>query len=433
MKKYLFIIGMTAVMFAACSSNDELLTQKVADEEAVDEENMSYEHLMGTTPIEFAGVDVGVLVDITVEEETRGTAAATIPENQQLGIFCLSYKKLDDALGESFLNWADGATYKTLNRWQDNAKAHIENLTSGGHGVMCWDDRNTPHYYPKLDYFAYQFAAYQPYTDIIQCKGSTITAWIPIDGDDDIMYAVSEGPRNGVVTDELAAYAYGNHYFSEVAEDGEITADHKPYFSFSHLLSKLVFNVKLKDGASTSGHTFRVDSISIRNLVNIARVTVATKDGSSSIANGLINCFGDINSSSIPDDVRANLQERGVTTGKTNFWLREKDGSSIRDLMEGNAYKYELTNSFKTIGGGIFIPTSSGTLKLDVFLCNEDGHLSTSSSPITVNVPTGGWQKGKYYNINITLTPPKYFMDDTRGKVSQWEGGADVENIDVEF
>jgi len=432
MKKYYFIIGIAAAMFAACSSSEDVLTKNT--QEPIDA-NMTREQLMGNIPIEFAGVDTGVKVDVEIEEETRGATTA-VPENQQLGIFCLSYKKLvgDDVLGPSYLNWEDDATYKTLNKWQDNGKGHIGYLNNSSLGVLYWDDRDTPHYYPKSDYFAYQFAAYQPYTDIIVSKKSTIYAWIVLDGDDDVMHAFSKGPRNGVVDDELAAYAYGNHYFSEVVGPqgtNEITPDHKPYFSFSHLLTKLVFNVKLKDGAATSGRTFRVDSISIRNLVNIARLTVATKDGTNSLKGGTLSCFGDVNSSSVAD-VKDILQARGIT-GRSNFWLREEDGSSIRDLKEGNAYKYELSTTAKPIGHGIFIPASSGTLKLDVFLCDQDGYRSTSQYPITVNVPEGGWKAGKYYNLNITLTPPKYFMDDTRGQINEWDGGATVDEIEAEF
>ena len=432
MKKYLFIIGMTAVMFAACSSNDGLPTQNVADEEAVDEGKLGYEYLVGTTPIEFAGVSVAPTAEFEVEEITRGNATG-VSENMTLGIYCLSYKVLNNSIGESYLYWKDNATYKTLNRWQDNAKAHIV-FNTASDGVICWDDPDAPHYYPKYDYFAYQFAAYQPYTDIVECS-NLVTAWIPLDGDDDIMYAVSEGPRNGVVDDELAAYAYGNHYFSEVAAaPGGITADHKPYFTFRHLLAQMVFNIKLKEGAETSGHTFRVDSISIRNLTEIARLYIANKNGSGTIESGQLVCFGDVNSSSIDDDTRAKLQAKGVT-GRRNFWLREKDGSSIRDLKVGNDYKYLLTTTAKTIGNGIFIPTSSGTLTIDVFLCDENGNRFTSSAPIKVTKPTSGWKAGKHYPIPITVTPPKYFMDDTRGTVIEWQNDTEVtvDEIDAEF
>lgn len=418
-------------MFAACSSSEEVLTQDATD--VIDEENVGYEHLVGTTPIEFAGVSVGSTAEFEVEEITRGNANG-VSENMTIGVYCLSYKILNNSIGSTYLNWKDDATYKTLNRWQDNAKSHII-FNTASDGVLCWDDPDAPHYYPKYDYFAYQFAAYQPYTDIVTSFTNSINAWIPLDGDDDVMYAVSEGPRNGVVDNELASYAYGNHYFSEVAAQGEITADHKPYFTFRHLLAQIVFNIKLKEGASTSGHTFRVDSISIRNLTEIARLTVGDKSGNGTIESGQLACFGDVNSNSISDDVRAKLQAKGVVTGKRNFWLRENDGTSIRDLKEGNAYKYQLTTTAKTIGNGIFIPPSSGTLVIDVFLCDENGNRFTSASPIKVTKPTNGWKAGKHYPIPITVTPPKYFMDETRGTVIEWQNddAANIAPVDAEF
>ena len=429
MKKYLLIIGIASAMFAACSSSEEGLSQDGAN--PIDEENMTREQLMGTVPIEIAGVDLGMKVDVEVQEKTRSGATA-IPENQQLGIFCLSYKKLasDDELAASYFNWQDAASYRTLNRWQDNVKAHIQ-LNSESLGLMCWDDRNAPRYYPKSDLFAYEFVAYQPYTEAVQYAQSTITAWIPLDGDDDVMYAVSDKPRNNVVTEELAGYAYGSHYFSEVYSQGAITDNHKPYFRFSHLLSKLIFNIKLKN--VTEGHTFHVDAISIRNLTNIARLYLASRSSSgASVKNGHLTCFADVNSNSVPEAVRPYLIEKGAT-GKGTYYLREKDGSSISDLMAGDDYKYTLsTTDAKTIGDGIYIPASSGTLKIDIYLCDQNGSRTTSSEPITVNAPAGGWQAGKFYNINVSITPPKYFMDDTRGVINAWEAGVDVSSQDIE-
>ena len=414
-------------MFAACSGNEDVLTQDITD--PVDETNATREELMGDVPIEFAGVDVGMKMDVEVEEGTRGVTATEIPETQQLGVFCLAYKKLDDALGISYLNWETGATYKALTRWQENAKAHVQ-LNSENKGLLCWDERDTPCYYPKSNKFAYEFVAYQPYTEAVEYQKSTITAWIPLDGDDDIMYAVSDKPRG---VGELAANAYGSLFFDDVKTNmGVITLDQKPYFRFRHLLSKLVFNVKLKAGASTSGHTFRVDRISLRNVGNIGRLTLATKDtNGSSIENGAFSCFYDVNGSKVPEAVRPYLISKGAE-GRGTFWLREQDGTSISDLKDGDDYKYVLTTDPKTIGYGIFIPTSAGALKMDIVLCDENGKRTTSEEAIPISIPTGGWQAGSYYNINVSITPPKYFMDETRGQVDNWEAGVEVTNGDIE-
>ena len=435
MKKYLILIGIAVVTFAACSSEENPIVQKstgVNTDAPIDDENLSYEHYVGTLPIEFAGVKMQEDAEFEVEEVTRGNVSG-VSENKRIGVFCLSYRKLDNELGDSYFHWTDGK-YKTLNRWQDNAKAHIK-FTNATDGALVWDDPNTPHYYPKYDTFAYQFAAYQPYTEVIAYAKKTIYAWMILDGDDDVMYAVSDKPRNGVVTEELAFYSYGNHYFEEVASTGEITADHKPYFTFRHVLAQVNFDIKLKASAPTSDHTFRVDSISIRNLVNIGRLKVANL-GDGTIEDGSMVCFADINSTSIPDEIRPILAEKGVT-GKGNFWMREKDGTSIRDLKVGNEYKYLLSTEAKTIGGGIFIPTSSTTLTIDIFLCDENGNRFTSTKPIVVNKPSdAGWKAGKHYTIPITVTPPKYFMDETRGSVLEWDADTGIDGIipiDVDF
>ena len=93
MKKYLIIMGMTAVMFAACSSNDELLTQKVAGEEAVDEENVTREDLMGNIPIEFADITGSAIL-----EETRGSANINGSfSSGTMGIYCIAASKINAA------------------------------------------------------------------------------------------------------------------------------------------------------------------------------------------------------------------------------------------------------------------------------------------------------------------------------------------------
>ena len=420
-------------MFAACSSSEEALTQDATD--VIDEENVGYEHLVGTTPIEFAGVTVGGGAEFEVEEITRSNTTG-VPENSQIGVFCLAYKKLDSSLSDTYFSWSKGIgeKYNMLNLWQDNTKAHIEfgNNTPNS-GVLYWDDPDVPHYYSKYDYFAYQFAAYQPYTDAIQYAKSTIYAWIPLDGDDDVIYAVSDKPRNNVVTDELAAYSYGNHYFSEAAALGDITADHKPYFTFNHLLAQVNFDIKLKEGASTSGHTFRVDGIRVGNLINIVRLKVANKDAPT-FEDGALNYYSDV--TSIPTNLQQKFTDAGYT-GRGYFYLREKDGSSISDAKTGNAYTYELSTTKKTIGNGIFIPPLGTTLKVEIFLCDEKGNRFTSSEPITVNKPSSaGWKAGKHYTIPITVTPPKYFMDETRGTVVQWVNDTEasaIEEIEDEF
>ena len=66
-KLHLYILGMAAALFAACSSGDSLLTEDV---QTVDDENVTREDLMGDIPIEFATIDGSVSVELT-----RGSAS----------------------------------------------------------------------------------------------------------------------------------------------------------------------------------------------------------------------------------------------------------------------------------------------------------------------------------------------------------------------
>jgi len=437
MKKKHVLFGMAMALLAGCSSGDDLLAEQpaVPAAESLDDENVTRQDLMGDVPIEFAAVNFGA--DVEVEESSHASKRASINEDfttgkGTIGIFCLSSKKIgaaatDDAILRS---WSGnvGAKLNMLNLWQENVKAHVQS-TYGTEGKMYWDDPNTPHYYPNLEYFNYSFVAYHPYTDIIKKEKNIIYAYIPMDGDDDVMSAFADGPRASVNAgvDELA---YGNSYFKGIIDAGQsITDDHKPYFTFNHLAAKLKFTVKFKETSPVlQEHQFHVDSICINNVVNIIRLSVA-KNTTGEAEAGSYSLISNI--ADLDDDIKAKLSEAGYT-GHGTFWLRDTDGTSISGKKVGDDYKYVINSSSKTpVGDCIMIPpTSAATLKVQVFLRDEEGNRYTTISPISLNLPGGAskWEAGKEYTINITMTPPANYTE-AKGAIVDWE--TELTEIDV--
>ncbi len=75
-------------------------------------------------------------------------------------------------------------------------------------------------------------------------------------------------------------------------------------------------------------------------------------------------------------------------------------------------------------------PTSAATLKVQVFLRDEEGNRYTTISPISLNLPGGAskWEAGKEYTINITMTPPANYTE-AKGAIVDWE--TELTEIDV--
>jgi len=437
MKKKHVIFGMAMALLAGCSSGDDLLAGQPAvpaETSNADDENITRQDLMGDVPIEFAAVNFGA--DVEVEETSYASKRASINDDfttdkGTIGIFCLSSNKIGAAVADDAIlrSWSGnvGNKLNMLNLWQENVKAHVEK-TYGQEGKMHWDDPNTPHYYPNTEYFNYSFAAYHPYTDIIQKGKSIVYAYIPMDGDDDVMCAFADGPRASVNAgiDELA---YSNSYYKGIIDAGQsITDDHKPYFQFHHLAAKLKFTVKFKETSPVlSEHQFHVDSLCINNVVNIIRLSVA-KNATGVAEAGTYSLISSI--ADLDDDIKTKLTEAGYT-GHGTFWLRDADGSSIGEKV-GNNYKYVISSSAKTpVGDCIMIPpTSAATLKVQVFLRDEDGNRYTTISPINLNLPGGAskWEAGKEYTVNISIAPPAYYTE-AKGSISDWD--VEASEIDV--
>ena len=443
MKKYLFIIGMTAMMFAACSSNDELLTQNVADEEAVDEENVTREDLMGTVPIEFADITGSATVELT-----RGSANIDGSfSSGTMGIYCIGASKINNDAEDPKMSGSTTALGKILSLWLENVSAHVEPI-SMNEGYIAWDNPNEKHYYPRKDWYAYKFAAYHPRTEYIAKTAAAVATYIPIDGNDDVFAAFAEAPRVNIdqTTD---AKAYSQQYFEAVGANS-ITPEHKPYYNFRHLTSRLKFKVKLSSDCERELH---VDSICFSDFPNIMKIALAKFDNGNLINNWYNYDFVTNYADYMPASLKADLPKKTITVSgqqteacvvNGHYWLREADDSSISGVKVNNQYKYKVnTSDYTDVGDCIMMAPvykshSKSTVKLEVYLADDYGNKYTTVKPIEVPAPdpdpsdpndVGGWKSGQSYTIRVTLGGNIFFMDQTRGQMSGHLDGYTEESV----
>ena len=422
---------MMMFLLAGCSSNDDLLVERpvVSD---MDEENVTRDDLMGDVPIEFASIGGSATVEMT-----RGSSNVNgIFQSGTMGIYCIGAKKINEVdAQEPKMGGYNTALWQILNLWLENVSAHVESV-GNNEGYIAWDNPEERHYYPKKDWYAYKFAAYHPRTDYIVRSESAVMAFIPIDGNDDVFTAIAEDPRVSIDA-ETDAKAYSQQYFEAVGA-GNIEPEHKPYYNFKHLTSRLKFKVKLKEDCEREMH---VDSISFTDFPNIMKVSLAKFDNGN-----LINNWNNYNfvlnmDDYMPQKLKNDLPTKTVTVNgqpeekvvvNGHFWLRDVDDSSIGEKVNGN-YKYVLnTNDYIDVGDCIMIPPvykghSKSTIKLQVFLRDNYGNLYTTLQPIEVAAPNvdendpedkGGWKSGKSYTIKVSVGGNIFFMDQTRGQMT---------------
>lgn len=417
-------------MFAACSSSEEVLTQNT--QEPIDEENVTREDLMGDIPIEFADITGSATVELT-----RGSANVNGSfKSGTMGIYCIGAKKINNEAEDPKMSGSSTALGKILSLWLENVSAHVEPTGNNGDGYIKWDNPNEKHYYPRKDWYAYKFAAYHPRTEYIAKTNQAVAAYIPIDGNDDVFATIAEDPRVSINT-ETDAKAYSQQYFEAVGINN-ITADHKPYYSFKHMTSRLKFKVKLSSDCERQLH---VDSICFSDFPNIMKIALAKFDNGDLINNWYSYDFVTNYSDYMPKSLMADLPKKTIKVNGQDveacvvnglFWLREADDSSIGEKVNGQ-YKYVVnTNDYIDVGDCIMMPPvykshSKSTIKLQVYLADNYGNKFTTLNPIEIAAPApdptdpndeGGWKGGTSYTIKVSIGGNIFFMDQTRGQMS---------------
>ena len=437
MMKQLIIFGMGVAMISACSSSDDILqSENVQPAEKSTEtfydDNVTREELMGNIPIDFSVIEGNAIVELTRgSSNVNGTF-----QSGTMGIYCIGAKKINSEANDPKMGGYTSSLWQILNLWLENVSAHIEPIANSNEGYIAWDNPDEKHYYPKKDWYAYKFAAYHPRSEYIVRSETAVMAFIPVDGNDDVFTAIAEDPRVSIDA-ESDAKAYSHQYFEAVGIDN-ITAEHRPYYSFKHLTSRLKFKIKLSGDCERELH---VDSICFSDFPNIMKVSLAKFDNGNLINHWNNYDFVTNYSDYMPPSLKADLPHKTITvSGQSvdatvvngHFWLRESDDSSIGEKVN-NSYKYVLnTSDYTDVGDCIMIPPvykshSKSTIKLEVYLRDNYGNIFTTVQPISIAAPDvdpadpndkGGWKGGKSYTVKVSIGGNIFFMDQTRGQMT---------------
>ncbi len=375
MKRYLFIFGMAAMLFAACSSDDELARQEMIPAE--DEDEIAIEDLYSDVPITF-----GV---ISGEASTRGTVHSQQFKADDIGIFMLSRRNLTTSWGTKWY-YDPSSTYTFINRklniWQENVSADVRYDVDRDYSYVVWNDNDEEHYYPKVQRYAYEFIAYYPRTPMenivystFDTSGQRIAAVIDLDGSQDVMYAHPVTPANNI--------AWTSEYFKQ-----NTTAD-PPHFNFEHKLARLTFKLKLEGDFANVG-TYYVDSLYLEAVPSRVRLFLAQRSSPGGTISG------------------GNIYLLDPNTVQNVFQLRELNGDFVAD----HYLNYQVTTTGTEVGDAIMVPPMTKTspyakLALRVVLRDASGSRYRPTNAIALTPPTdAGWESGKSYPIVITLSDP---------------------------
>jgi hypothetical protein len=364
MKKYLFIIGMTAMMMASCSSDDG--TSANVQNDGVD--GLDITALNSDVPITF-GVINGEA------SSTRGTILSDELKADNVGIFMLARSKRTTWAP----NWlSDNEVNRRLNVWLDNVAANIVYEDAVHLSKFVWTDKTQEHFYPSVQRYSYDFIGYYPrsenieYTTMSGTNYQVIHAFIDIDGSDDILYSHATLPAN-------KEKAYSSDYFKEDA------APETPHFQFSHKLARMQFKIRLTSDAASVGN-FYVDDIYLEDMSYKMKLQIAYKGPLKS--NGTV----DINGGA--------LYVVDAANEKKDFHLKTINNTAIADE------NYLLSDVAQPVGDAIMFFPSSNTLSLRVILRDDNGSRYSPTNAIKITAPEGGWKAGVTYPMSIKLADP---------------------------
>lgn len=372
------------VAVAACSS-DEIGT------DCTNETEQDTEKLLSAVPIEFAPVS---MTDFFMEAETvtrGGSVDASNFSVDSVGIFCLSRTKLQDAPKE--VSWSKAYNieqHNLHNVWSDNEMAHVVSM-GVNKGKIIWENTNHLNYYPTNAWYTYGFVAYHPWTQYIDYSKSYVHAYIPVDGNDDVLYAMAK-PEAIYEDADVNELAYSKQYYDAIKAKGLPDQGAYPLFQFRRIMSRLDFSFCFN---STPNRNYHVDRVEFDDFINIVRLILAKQ------SNG--DMIEDLSKVYVTNAPTSKFPE--LTTIMGHFELREKGEETISNQKnDDGSFKYNLTTEMKKVGDCILIPPVSGLpsakIKLYVTLCDDNGNKYRNTSAINVSAPSG-WSMGSRYDIRI--------------------------------
>lgn len=383
------------------------------------------EQMVSDVPIKFAPVEMAEMQWGVEAVETRGGSLddddITTPD--KVGIFCLAKRKISDAAKNiAWIKVYDSETTTKLQLWSFNEEATIKGI-GDKKGEIAWSDEHQLQYYPSTDWYAYGFAAYHPMVErkfIVSAsntKTTSVTAYIKVDGNDDVIHAVATEPEHQFDDDEINRLAFSRSYYDKIRTDGLGWEGSFPKFEFKHLMSRLDFYFCLNNEPAENIH---VEKVEFDNFWCVMEVPLVSLNKTTDVMSNpiketstpyVLNDNNDQLGSIKLDDGTLLKDVDGYESCFGHFELREKGETPISGIKVGNDYKYNLTTEMQKVGDCILIPpvkssTSKKDIQLFVTLCDDNGHKYKNTKAIKIPRPNPRWEIGKRYEVKIKLNNP---------------------------
>lgn len=254
-----------------------------------------------------------------------------------------------------------------------------------------WDDPNARYYYPVTHFYRYEFYANYPYTTDVAYTETSAVANYTIDGTNDLLWgrATSDSP-----------YAWSAKYFRV---NGGQTLSNRPNIKLEHLLTRLVFYVQPGPKVEIPGATedeldyeaassMMVDTLQICNAYTNLAVKIA-----------------DFNN--LDMGISSRVTRR---TGDTDtLYLKNAAGEIVSPIQ------VPQRPSMKAQWGESIMLFPSYEYVVRLVLHDSTGRKYVSEIPLTLSNLSTGFERGKSYNITITVHGPTSVT--SAAKLVPWE------------
>lgn len=351
---YLFVLGI-AVLVCGCS-NEETMTP-VTDSDTVIETSI--------VPIQLGVTSVAVDTRAAISDDGSGTI-------RNLAVWCLAKDAMQDNSETQNIKWFGSAS-------DANSCCVMNNVKSSIYGnAVKWDDGNARYFYPLDQFYRYEFYANYPYTNNVTFTETSVAAHYTIDGTQDLIW--------GRATSDVP-FAWSARYFRV---NGGQTEQNCPTLKMEHLMTRLVFHVQ--PGANvdipgatedeldySSARTMIVDSLQICNAHTQLTINVA-----------------DYNNKDM------SIGSRLICTNNTSDTLSLKDsnGTIVRPIQVPNL------PSLKARWGESIMLFPADLYKVRLVLHDAIGRKFISEMPLSMGNQVAGFERGKSYNVTITVHGP---------------------------
>ena len=427
MNKYLFIIGLVGTaLFTACSTADDLISEKPIETPPVEEPKE-------TALIVEASQNSEIPITLGVGE-SRGLTRKPInpdasgnfdtPAGQYLGVFCLATDPQS--------NVSNIPSEISTNKWvKDDATGLLVRFSNVpaivADGVVTFVDpantSNPKHYfYPMGNWMVYNFYSYYPREDdenISFTKGGSgvLVKYITINGSQDVIWGKSYQNKAPKVSTANDANPYCAKYFrlkrDSIADSPNPSGDISvlyPKMEFEHLLAQFNFSVEPMDGAAWTAIDgmggMAITYMYISNAISNLQLIVANK---------------------VKPETEGTLSKKDDTTEKLYIKANGKDYNlfSSTTPLESQVSSIAIEESQVSVPGYIMLPPSGvGTEDYELCLNYSIGG-EKQKEPMRVKMTlAGGFAKGQVYNISVKVRSPQEIF--ATATLTSWGSPIDV-------